>query len=361
MVDLGLEEIFSRAKAVEADLPAPVYSIGTIDGTPKDEHVHIRGSHQSLGEEAPRRFLTALGGGGSAEGAEGSGRLALAREMVSSENPLTARVYVNRLWHHLMGKGLVATVDDFGVMGEEPSHPELLDTLALDFMADGWSTKRMIRRMVLSRTYRMSSQAVDSGGKADEVDGANILLHKFRVRRLTSESIRDGILAVSGELNPAQGGPSVPGYLSSFMTGRGKPNSGPLDGNGRRSLYTMIRRNFLPSFQMTFDMPVPFNAMGRRSVSNVPAQSLVLMNDPFVIDQAEKWAKRLLKIESRDERIRVAYLEAFSRDPREDERVALNEFMEEQQSLLGSGAEDPQLWAEFCHLLFNQKEFIFLR
>jgi len=358
---LGMESIFERAREIESDLPAPVYTLGMTDGTPRDEHVHIRGSHLSPGEIAPRRFLTALGGGATEGASTGSGRLALAREMASAGNPLTARVQVNRLWHHLMGKGLVATVDDFGVMGEAPSHPELLDRLALDFVAGGWSNKAMIRRIVLSRTYRMSSSSADQDPRAEELDAPNILLHKFRVRRLPSESIHDAILAVSGELNRTQGGPGVPAFLDSFMEGRGRPDGGPLDGNGRRSIYTRIQRNFLPAFQMTFDMPVPFTAIGRRSSSNVPAQSLVLMNDPFVIGQAGKWAQRLLAEKNPDERIRLAYRTAFSREPADDELRLIQAFLEEQRNLLGSAPDDLALWTEFCHLLLNRKEFIFLR
>ena len=358
---LGIEAIFREAEEIESELPAPVYALAMTDGSPRDENIHIRGSHQSPGEVAPRRFLTALGGGATDGTATGSGRLALASEIASADNPLTARVHVNRLWHHLMGKGLVATVDDFGVMGEEPSHPELLDQLALDFVAGGWSTKAMVKRIVLSRTYRMSSDSNLQDPRAEEVDAANILLHKFRVRRLSSESIRDAILAVSGELDRAQGGPGVPPFLSSFMDGRGRPASGPLDGDRRRSIYTRILRNFLPPFQTTFDMPVPFTAIGRRSNSNVPAQSLVLMNDPFVIGQAGKWAQRLLQEKDPAERIRLAYLAAFSRETSDEERRAIDSFLESQRALLGCSDDDPALWAEFCHLLFNQKEFIFLR
>ena len=357
----GLESIFEQARQIEAGLPAPVYALGMADGTPRDGHVHIRGSHLSPGEIAPRQFLTALGGGATDGTATGSGRLALAREIASADNPLTARVQVNRLWHHLTGKGLVATVDDFGVMGEAPSHPELLDRLALDFVAGGWSNKAMIRRIVLSRTYRMSSGSIHQDPLADEVDAPNILLHKFRVRRLPSESIHDAILAVSGELNRKQEGPGVPGFLDSFMEGRGKPASGPLDGDGRRSIYTRIQRNFLPPFQTTFDMPVPFTAIGRRSSSNVPAQSLVLMNDPFVVAQAGKWAQRLLTEKNPDERIRQAYRTAFSREPDGDELRLIHGFLDEQRALLGNTADDPALCTELCHLLLNQKEFIFLR
>jgi hypothetical protein len=359
--ELGLDPFFARAAQIEKEVPAPAYTLALADGTPEEERVHIRGGHTNLGDVVPRRFLTAFGGKRAADAQVASGRLDLARQVVSPDNPLTARVYVNRLWHHLTGRGLVPTVDDFGVMGEEPSHPELLDWLARDFVKGGWSTKRMIRRIVLSRTYRMSCEAEASAAAIAEKDAANVLLHKFRVRRLEGESIRDGILAVSGRLDATQGGPSVPVHLTSFMEGRGRPGSGPLDGNGRRSIYLALKRNFLPSFQMAFDMPVPFTTMGRRSRSNVPAQSLVLMNDPFVAGEAARWAERLVREGSAERRIEVAFAEAFSRTPEPREVDQLRRFLERQQGLYQCGPEDKRVWTDLCHVLFNKKEFIFIR
>lgn len=358
-----LEPLLGQAGPLQSKIPDPDYVLGMTEGTPEEDRLHIRGGHKSLGEELPRRFLTALGGQPGQAPDDASGRLDLAKRMVAEDNPLTARVQVNRIWHHLTGRGLVPTVDDFGVMGEEPSHPELLDWMARRFMELGWSNRQMIREVVLSRTYRMACRP-DESLSADllaEKDPSNDLLHAFRVRRLTSESIRDGILAVSGRLDPKIGGPPVPVHVTPFMEGRGKPAKGPLDGQGRRSLYTAVRRNFLPPFHLAFDFPQPFSTMGRRANSNVPAQSLVLLNDEFVSQQAGLWAKKLIGIPGSPDRIRMAFHDAFSREPSDTELETLEGFLAEQASLHGAGPDDPALWSDLCHLLFNKKEFIFLR
>ena len=204
--------------------------------------------------------------------------------------PLLPRVLVNRLWKHHFGEGIVRTPDDFGVMGRPPSHPELLDYLAARFVARGWSIKAMHRLMVPSSTYRMPS---DPERDAERLDPTNELLHRMNVRRLEAEAIRDALLAVSGRLDPTMFGPSVPLHLTPFMDGRGRPaDSGPLDGDGRRSLY-LERPAQLPESDVPgLRLPVPFSTHGPRNVSNVPAQALTLMNDPFVIAQARLWAER---------------------------------------------------------------------
>jgi hypothetical protein len=269
-------------------------------------------------------------------------------------NPLVTRVIVNRIWHHLFGRGLVASVDNFGVLGEKPTHPELLDHLADRFTKEGWSIKKAIRDLVLTNTYRMSSQPDE---QADRVDPQDLLLHRMRVRRLEGEAIRDAILAVSGRLDTKLYGQGVPIHLTPFLEGRGRPASGPLDGDGRRSIYLGIRRNFLSPFLLTFDTPSPFSTMGRRSVSNVPAQALVLLNDPFVHQQADVWADRVLSGKGANkERIAEMYVSAFSRPPTEVELRDCLEFLEQQ----GKHADDRAAWADLAHVLFNVKEFIFL-
>lgn len=359
----AFEPILSEARAIWGSMPQPDYVLGMTDGTPENDRLHIRGGHRSLGEELPRRFLTALGGRVESLPEGQSGRLDLAAKITSGENPLTARVQVNRLWHHLTGRGLVASVDDFGEMGQEPTHPELLDWMARRFMDLGWSNKKMIREVVLSRTYRMSCVPDPNLTATDlaERDPKNDLLHAFRVRRLSSESIRDGILAVSGRLDPKVGGPSVPVHVTPFMQGRGMPPKGPLDGQGRRSVYTAVRRNFLPPFQLAFDFPQPFSSMGRRANSNVPAQSLVLLNDEFVAQQASLWAKRLLSIEEPDQRLIQAFRDGYAREPTTEELEMLQQFLSDHAQLRNSGADHPSLWSDLCHLLINKKEFIFLR
>lgn len=337
-------------------LPPERFALTMAEGTPENARVYVRGSHRSPGEEVPRRFLTALGG------REGT-RLTLAEETVSPENPLFARVAVNRLWHHLFGRGLVASVDDFGPMGQAPTHPELLDWLASDFVAKGWSIKRTLRSLVLTNAYAQASVA-HPDNRPDllaAADPTNALLHRMPVRRLTAEAIRDNLLAVSGSLDRTLHGPSIPVHRTEFMTGRGARDSGPLDGNGRRTIYGSIYRNFLPSLLMTFDMPNPFGPKGARSVSNVPAQALALMNDPFVADQAKKWAAHVLAEPGLDDKARIARMveTATGREPDKTTLDTLAAFLDEQSTL--HGAKDERVWSDLAHALFNSKDFIFVR
>jgi hypothetical protein len=329
------------------------------DGNGVDERVFVRGNPRNPGAAAPRRFLEALAGPEQMAVGRGSGRLELARQMTDPKrNPLLARVMVNRIWHHLFGQGIVASVDNFGVLGEAPSHPELLDYLADRFVRQGWSIKKMIRELVLSNTYCMASRATQ---EADRDDPQDVLLHRMRVRRLEGEAIRDAILAVSGRLDPKLYGPPVPIHLTPFLEGRGKPTDGPLDGDGRRSIYLAVRRNFLSPMLLAFDTPSPFSTMGRRTVSNVPAQALILLNDPFVHQQAEVWAKRVLADKATDkERITGMYLAAFSRPADDGELNDCVDFLQQQAKRAGKKADDVAVWADLAHVLFNVKEFIVL-
>jgi hypothetical protein len=329
------------------------------DGSALDEHLFIRGVPAAEDELTPRRFLEALAGPRPLATAHGSGRLELARQITDPEvNPFIARVMVNRVWQHLFGRGIVASVDNFGVMGEAPTHPELLDFLADRFVKDGWSTKKLIRELVLSSAYRMSTQPT---AEAEGIDPTNQLLHRMRLRRLEGEAIRDSMLQISGRLDRAMYGPSVPIYLTPFLDGRGRPGSGPLDGDGRRSIYLAVKRNFLSPMLLAFDTPSPFSTVGRRTVSNVPAQGLILLNDPFVHQQAEAWAKRTLTSdETPQQRIKYMYLSAFGRLPSEIELKACSAFLERQAELQKLAPSDLKVWTDLAHTLFNVKEFIFV-
>eukprot|EP00913_Durusdinium_trenchii_P028327 g26555.t1 len=315
----SLTDLRAAISKVDASIPQPMRVLAITDGSSEDEHVFIRGNHKTLGPVVPRRMLEAISGANQPRIVAGSGRLELARRILDPANPFPARVMVNRVWHHLFGRGIVASVDNFGVLGQKPTHPELLDHLAGEFIRDGWSIKRLIRRVMLSSVYQQSSSPQ---AEAVSADPQNRLLHHMPVRRLESEAIRDAMLAISGRLDRTLFGPSVPVHLTRFMQGRGRPRqNGPLDGQGRRSLYIAVRRNFLPPMMLAFDTPIPFNTIGRRNVSNVPAQALILMNDPFVIQQAGLWAKRVLAEEQRtpEERIGSMYETAFARPPAPEE------------------------------------------
>jgi mono/diheme cytochrome c family protein len=361
-------ERFARAvetKDKQADeLPRYERVLAMADGTPQDERVMLRGSYKTPADLVPRRFLEGVGGDEHPPVEQGSGRMALADRVLGEENPFTSRVMVNRIWHHLMGRGIVASVDNFGVLGQPPSHPELLDYLATRFREQGWSIKGAIRNVVLSQTYRMSS--VPSNPVAEEKDPDNLLLHRMNRRRLEGEVVRDAILAVAGTLDATQFGPSVPAYISPFLEGNRRPEvSGPEDGARRRSIYMEVRRNYLPPMLQAFDMPVPDSTQGRRNVSNVPAQALILMNDPVVTQQAEAWAKQLLRdADSPEARIRSMFLRALAREPEPAELARMVAYIGEQAPLYGldpaAAANDERIWADLCHVVYMLKEFIFI-
>ena len=359
-----LASIRERLEKLNEETPRPMFGIAMADGTGEEEKIFIRGNHKTLGAVATRRFLSAISGR-SLNPADGSGRLKLAQKITARNNPLTSRVAINRIWHHLMGGGIVESVDNFGVLGKTPTHPELLDHLATSLVKDDWSVKRMIRRIVLTSTYQMASKPNEA---AATIDPNNQLLHRARIKRLQGEAIRDSMLQISGELDKTMFGPSVPIHLTEFMKGRGRPRkSGPLNGNGRRSIYVSINRNFLSPMMLAFDTPIPFNTAGKRNQSNVPAQALILMNDPFVIEQPKKWAEVLSRRQddSIEERITLSYNEALGRPPTDSELSRSKDFIETQAAERniepGQILTHVELWQDFCHVLFNVKEFAFIK
>lgn len=343
--------------ALEQRLIRPRKALATIEGTGEDEVIHLRGNPRIAGPLAARALVSVLDGDSpSVTGAgAGSGRIELARRWLERprSRSLLARVIVNRLWQHHFGEGLVRSPDDFGKMGQPPTHPALLDFLARELIRHDWSLKPIHRMILLSRAYRMSSRA---DARGDSLDPDLKLWHRRHPLRLEAEAIRDAMLAISGRLNTRLGGPSVPAHLTEAMLGRGRPTqSGPLDGDGRRSIAINVRRNFLSPFLLAFDYPIPFSTMGKRSVSNVPAQSLILMNNPFVIGQASSWARRLTTdpfLTSDDDRIDRAYESAFARQPTAAERSAGRAFLAD-RAVRGPEAA----WSDYCHALMNVKEF----
>ena len=343
------EVLAEQQRLVRSDdpgFPRPVRALAMHDGGADEERILIRGDHRTPGEIASRGLVAEISGEYRADAA-GSGRVELANAMLDTSNPLTARVAVNRIWHHLTGRGIVPTTDDFGALGAMPSHPDLLDHLAVDFSND-WSIKRLIGRVVRSSTYRRSSAPVDPRGQA--IDPANDLLARARVRRLQGESIRDAALSISGRLDSTRYGKSVPIHLTDFMTGRGRPGrSGSLDGEGRRSVYLETRRNFPIPFLAVFDLPIPTTTIGRRNVSNVPAQSLAMMNDPFIHEMSRLWGERA--VHQGD--VAVLWREAFAREATPAEIQAARAFISD-----GGGTEET--WVELCHALLNTKEFTHL-
>ncbi|TWT64766.1 Planctomycete cytochrome C [Allorhodopirellula solitaria] len=355
---LAADWAVEREKLSERVNRRSALAIAMSDGSGEDDHILIRGNSSKPGDLEPRHFLTAISGE-PLEIPTGSGRLQLAEAINAADNPLTRRVIVNRTWHHLMGRGIVPTPDDFGVLGQRPTHPGLLDYLATEFADEGQSLKDLIRRIVLSRTYQMASQ---TDAAAVAADPKNLLWHHRPVQRLPGEAIRDSLLVLSGRLDATLFGPSVPVHLTPFMEGRGRPaHSGPRDGKGRRSIYTAVRRNFLSPFMTTFDTPTPFSTMGRRTVSNVPAQALILMNDPLVVEFSRDWAERAIEqFDEHVERIDWMFQSAFGRPASEQERAIAAEYIAAQASARETTADSIDVWADLAHALVNTKEFIYI-
>ncbi len=304
-----LEEWISRSD------PAPPFALVLEDRSVRENpRVFRRGNPANKGEEVPRRFLGVLGG---ATFSQGSGRLELARAIARPENPLTARVWVNRVWHRLFGAGLVRTPSDFGARGEPPTHPELLDFLARRFVEDGASLKRLIRALMLSAAYRQSS-----GDKAEarRVDPENALLWRMNRKRLDFESMRDAMLAASGRLDRSIGGRPVDITLAP---------SPP-----RRTVYGFIDRLELPNLYKVFDFASPDTHSPQRHATTVPPQALFLLNGPFAAEQAAHLVRRddIAGAREADERLRRLYAIVFGRAPTGPETAAAAAFLGEPRS-----------------------------
>ncbi len=348
----GLCEIQERRQLESKLAPA------ALDLEGRDEHILARGDWQQPTARAPRGAPKVLRpsaqepGGEPINNGSGSGRLRLARSLLASDSKIIQRVWVNRLWQSMFGRGIVATTDDFGAMGALPSHPALLDHLAISLEHEGWSTKAMLRRMALSKAYRRSTTASPS---AAQLDPTNALLSHMSVRRLEAEEVRDALLAVSSELRPDRFGKPVPIHLTPFMDGRGRPGkSGPLDGAGRRSIYIEARRNFPHPFLTVFDQPSPSTCHGTRTSANVPAQALAMLNDPFVEDRAVAFAQSVERGTVDRETLDTMWIRALGRRPHAKEAELV---------LQALGAVDDASAAkiDIAHVLFNTKEFLFLR
>ncbi|MBI3876908.1 MAG: DUF1553 domain-containing protein, partial [Verrucomicrobia bacterium] len=271
---------------------------------PEDSPVFLRGEAENKGPIVPRQFIEILSGPNRKPFTYGSGRLELAYAIASKNNPLTARVLVNRVWLHHFGEGFVSTPDDFGNMAAPPSHPELLDYLAARFVEDGWSIKKLHRLIMLSNTYQQSSE---DNPRYAQIDPNNRLLWRANMRRLEMEAVRDSILAVGGKLDLTMGGKPV--------------NLGSYPFSERRSVYGVVDRNNLPEVFNHFDFANPDITTGKRYETIVPQQSLFFMNSPLVVEQAKNLVKRSeFKAVSDDtERIKLLYEIIYQRPPTPEE------------------------------------------
>jgi Protein of unknown function (DUF1553)/Protein of unknown function (DUF1549)/Planctomycete cytochrome C len=326
---------------------------------PPPSYFLIRGDVESRGPEMKPGFVGVITYGNPpvehppADGRTSGRRRALAEWLGSPENPLTARVIVNRIWSHHFGRGIVATLDNFGKMGEPPTHPELLDWLAVEFMSRGWSIKQMQRLMMTSEAYRMASHFNDSGDAEKDPDNRD--LWRFPIQRLDAEIVRDAMMAASGALDLTMGGPPVfphiPGEILGSMT-EGiwkKEEDGPRV--WRRSIYVYRKRGLVfPMFEV-FDLPDQNISCGRRNVSTVPTQALTLLNDEFVIRQARLFADREKEAAPGDtaKQVDLAYRIALSRPPHEEEAKLAADFLQK------------RTLADFTHVLLNLNEFLYVR
>ena len=355
--------LITEYRKIEAELSLPRVAVGFGDGGPGiAQPVFMRGDCNRPGEVVPRRYLEVLSKSLEPFTSQGSGRLELADRIANPNNPLTARVMVNRIWYHLFGTGLVRTVDDFGHVGEAPSHPELLDYLATDFVEQGWSVKRLIRELVLTRTFQMSNHASD---QSRDVDPQNRLLQHYPARRMEAESVRDTILAASGALDRTLYGPSIQPFRDKEYADR-RLFPGPLDGNGRRSIY--IKNNLMegPKFLGTFNFPGGKVAQGRRDVTNVPAQALALLNDPFVLQQAGVWSQNVLE-QTRDSiptRVEVMFRSSLGRSPDAEELSRFEQAVRQLADLYQVPADNvmlnAEIWKDIAHSIFNLNEMIYI-
>jgi hypothetical protein len=325
------------------------------EGAGFDAALQKRGQPSQPGDVVPRRYLEILAGVRQGGEATIDPRLALARSIAAPDNPLTARVMVNRVWSWLFGRGIVATVDNVGATGATPSHPELLDFLASRFVEQGWSLKALIREIVLTEAYRASSVPPP---QAVAVDPENRLLSHMPIQRLRAETLRDCLLAVSGELDRAAEGFTGPADQSTRV--------GPA--NTRRGIYQYLKREAQDHMMLMFDAPEGTRTTGLRESTSVPGQALLLLNNEFVHRQAAAWAGRSLATQrglSLDRRVEKLFRQALVRPPSSAERDALVVFFEAQADAYGldaaGRAADTRPWADLCHVLLTTKEFLHVR
>ena len=341
------------------DLGAPL-AMAACEGPVRDLALRVRGEPDIKGEVVPRGFPAVLTSAATPKLPEGtSGRLELAQWLTSPDHPLTSRVMVNRIWSHLFGRGLVETVDNFGLAGAVPTHPELLDFLATRFVGGGWSVKSMIRLMVLSRTYRLSVAYPPDNVAADE---GNSLYWRANLRRLEAEGIRDGLLVSSGLLQPGRpdGAPfdrSVGGDLGKAAKKGGKAPSDVIL-KPVRSVYLPVFRSRLPGMFTVFDFAEPDQVNGQRNVTTVPTQALFFLNNPFVLKTASAHAARLLDLENATDadRVQKAYAAVLGRFPSPAEVDRALAFIRE-----GEGEDDVQeAWAAWIQALYSTAEFRYI-
>ncbi|WP_390173916.1 PSD1 and planctomycete cytochrome C domain-containing protein [Rhodopirellula islandica] len=360
-----LREELAAWKEATPELPT---AMGVTDGEIVDTAVHLRGSHLTLGDVVSRRVPEVLAlDDQPAIPDEQSGRLQFAQWLTNGRHPLTARVMVNRMWRGHFGKGLVSTVDNFGLKGSPPSHPELLDWLAVRFVEEGWSIKAMHRMILLSQTYQRSS---DFDAENAGLDPGNQWYWRFSLRRLEAEAIRDGLLAVSGQLDPTTGGNLMQYKNREYVFNHTSQDKSKYDST-RRSIYVPVIRNHLYDMFQLFDYTDASVLTGDRNTSTIAPQALFLMNSEMVSDLTFALADRLLEDDAdSSQRIRRLYREAYGRPPSDLEISEGVRFLSQFETLLqrnqvasGDRESDPErsAWQAFCQAVVSSSEFVYIR
>lgn len=348
-----IDDLETQLKQLQknAPPPAPLALAVREEKQPGDYFVCIRGEHRNLGDKVQRGFLTVADFEDAPTIAtDQSGRLELARWIADPRNPLTARVYVNRVWSHLLGEGLVRSVDNFGQLGQRPTHPLLLDQLAVEFVEHNWSTKWLVKQILLSRTYQLSSQHDEATWQHDP---ENRLLWRANRKPLPAESLRDTMLLAAGELDPARGGPPV-AHLGTLVTKNTADDQGvEQTSTTMRTLYQPVIRNELPALMRVFDFADPDFVSGKRSHTTVPTQALWMLNGPFIREQSRKVIQRIdeRQFSTDSERTEHLYRFVMGRPPTPEEVELTREYL---------GADDDrqdELWVDLAHALFASSAF----
>jgi hypothetical protein len=345
----------------------PPMVMAVEEGKVEDCRVHVRGDTENLGDAVPRHFLAVLDGDKIVAKPGQSGRLELAQWLSSPNNPLTSRVEVNRIWQGHFGNGIVKTSENFGLLGAQPTHPELLDWLARTFTEQGWSVKKMHRMIMLSNTYKMSTVAdPKTAALADKFDTEDTLLWRMPRRRLDAEPFRDSILAVAGDLDLTMGGSLLTTANHDYVTNDQSGNAAQYNAH-RRGIYLPIIRNALYDMFQAFDFGDPTMVNPHRATTTVAPQALFVMNSPFVLEQAKVFAKLLQdqKNLTDGDRVKLAYARAYSRPATPEEVQKCQNFLVKYADSLTATEPDAEkrklrAWQSLCQIVLASNEFLYV-
>lgn len=369
--DKQIQDLQVQRAQIASEVLYPV-AYGVSEAKPVDAAIQLRGEPSKTSDQVPRRYLSILGGQHVPAESTESGRRELARWLTDPKSPLAARVFVNRLWHWHFGRGLVPTTSDFGMRGQGPSHPELLDYLAKAFIESGWDVRQMHRWMVLSRTYRLSSQSQDSQDtlrvqQGVEKDPENQFLWRYTKRPMDAETIRDSMLSLSGLLDPGipHSHPFPPTPTWAFTIHN--PFHAVYESK-HRSVYLMQQRNRKHPYLSLFDGADPNLSIDQRKPTTTPTQTLYLMNSPMVHQASESLARKLIaSTQDTQERLSDLFQIVLSRPPSDQEQQECLEFIRVYSQRLAS--ESPgtladqvqwQSWGALSRVLMTSNSFLYI-